>query len=402
MDLNNGYDHSEKKILVIEDNKLNRMLIEKYLLSGGYRNVNYAEDGEQGLEQIYLIQPDIIILDLMMPKIDGFEVCRTMRQKKHLEDIPILVLTGLDTSSDRSRAYDVGATDVVSKPISGPELLARVKIHLDNQALLQDLQTFYERLADELVVVKRLQNDLLPSEKKFTRLKEKYGINISSHFRPSHEIGGDFWTIIPIDKHKLGLFMCDLTGHGVVAAVNTFRVHTLLNILRQDGDLSPSNLFYTLNQELNRLLAVGQFAAAFYGVIDTKKHEMTYVSAAWEQAMIFDPETRDTTMLEGRGLPLGIMKNAEHTETTVALPQNAVIMSYSDALVEQQYGSGETISTDQLTQFIQSANDLNLSITDYILDCLSEMGLTHFEDDLTIVTLQIDNQDKSNKPEAGD
>ena len=395
MHLNNGYDHSEKKILVIEDNKLNRMLIEKYLLSGGYQNVNYAEDGEQGLEQIYLIKPDIIILDLMMPKIDGFEVCRTMRQNKALEDIPILVLTGLDTSSDRSRAYDVGATDVVSKPISGPELLARVKIHLDNQALLQDLQTFYERLADELVVVKRLQNDLLPSAKKFTKIRDKYNIDISSHFRPSHEIGGDFWTILPVDKHKVGLFMCDLTGHGVVAAVNTFRVHTLLNVLRQDGDLSPANLFYTLNQELNRLLAVGQFAAAFYAVIDIKTREMTYVSAAWEQSLIYDPAEQRCHFLEGRGLPLGIMKNAEHTETTVKIPKNGLLLSYSDALIEQQFAEGDSLSLNQLTKFVKSGYNSHGAITDYILDSLSELGLTHFDDDLTMVAIQIDSD--SNK-----
>ena len=127
------------RILVVDDNRVNRHLLVAVLQRGGFPNVGTAEDGIDALAKIEEGAPDLILLDLMMPRMDGFEVCRQVRANPAWRDLPILVQSSLSGSEDRKHAFSAGATDFVTKPINATELLSRVRIHLENQALLRDL-----------------------------------------------------------------------------------------------------------------------------------------------------------------------------------------------------------------------------------------------------------------------
>ena len=117
------------RILIADDNAQNVELLEAYLAAGDW-DVRTAADGEETLNLVREWQPDVILLDIMMPKISGFEVCKRLRADPKTRDIAVLMVTGLDQPSDIEKAVDAGTDDFVTKPIKKPELLLRVRAML--------------------------------------------------------------------------------------------------------------------------------------------------------------------------------------------------------------------------------------------------------------------------------
>ena len=127
------------RILIVDDQKMVRELLKIYLTSGGYENLLFAADGDEALEKIANEDPDLVVLDLQMPRMSGLEVCRTLRADPKHELLPVLVQTAADSAEDRKEIFNAGATDMVGKPINDAELRARVGIHLQNRHMLGQL-----------------------------------------------------------------------------------------------------------------------------------------------------------------------------------------------------------------------------------------------------------------------
>jgi len=126
------------RILIADDNPQGVELLEAYLAGGDYE-IRTAADGEETLRQVRQWQPDLILLDIMMPKISGFEVCKQLRADPATHDIAVLMITALDQPSDIERAVEAGTDDFVSKPINKSELLLRVRSLLRSRQNKRDL-----------------------------------------------------------------------------------------------------------------------------------------------------------------------------------------------------------------------------------------------------------------------
>jgi sigma-B regulation protein RsbU (phosphoserine phosphatase) len=145
-------------ILVVDDTEFNRTLITAMLHQAGFRRIEHAVDGIDALKKIGDELPDLVILDIVMPGLDGFEVCRHLRADPRFSDLPVLVQTALSNTEDRNKAFQLGTTDLITKPIDRNELLARVRIHLENRVLIQDLQLYRARLESELGMAREMYN----------------------------------------------------------------------------------------------------------------------------------------------------------------------------------------------------------------------------------------------------
>lgn len=135
-----GKREERQKILIVDDNVANVELLEAYLTSSDY-DVVKAYDGEEGLDMVYAETPDIILLDIMMPKIDGYEVCRRLKEDEKTRLIPIVMITALTELEDKIKGLDVGADDFLSKPFNRLELMARVRSLLRIKSLHDDLDS---------------------------------------------------------------------------------------------------------------------------------------------------------------------------------------------------------------------------------------------------------------------
>ncbi|HCS52549.1 response regulator [Rubinisphaera sp.] len=130
-------ENKPNRILIADDNPQNRELIEAYLAGGDYE-IAMAEDGQDTIRQVEAFNPDLLLLDIMMPKMSGFEVCQQLKKDEKTADIPVLVITALRDSADIEKAVEAGADDFLSKPIHRLELMTRVRSllrvrHLTNE-----------------------------------------------------------------------------------------------------------------------------------------------------------------------------------------------------------------------------------------------------------------------------
>ncbi|HBN49258.1 MAG TPA: transcriptional regulator, partial [Thalassospira sp.] len=206
-------------ILIADDTMISREIIASYLRSDGFTNLVFAKDGEDALAQAQKHNPDLIILDIIMPKMDGYEVCKTLRADPLFAETPIIAQTALEENEGRTRIFEDGATDLILKPLNKAEMIARTRIHLENRLLVKQLQAYQERTQSELEMARDMQEMLIPKAEQYRGTGLEYGMTISASFQMSSELGGDMWGLAPIDDDRLGVYIVDFAGHGLGAAL---------------------------------------------------------------------------------------------------------------------------------------------------------------------------------------
>ena len=324
---------SEASVLIVEDNPFNRRMLEALINTLGIGRVDTASDGVAGLAAIDRHRPDLVLLDVMMPHMDGLEMCRRLRADHALSDLPVLFITALGDPKSRAACFAAGGNDVVSKPIETEEVLARVRVHLQNALLMSSLNAYRNRVREELETARIAQETLVPTEGQLAAIRGRTGLAIQGVVESSSELGGDFWTLYEAGPRQLGVLAADFSGHGLAAAFNVFRLHVLLSRLPRRPP-PPGQLLAELNRELKTLLKPGQFAALFAGLIDLEHDTLTYAGAATPAPVLI--EDGHPRFLAVEGPPLGAFADAEFDEASVAFPPGSALLVYSDALIESQ------------------------------------------------------------------
>jgi len=322
------------RILVVDDTDFNRTLIGALLNEAGFHRLCYAVNGVEALAMIADDKPDLVILDIMMPQMDGFEVLRRLRADKTTADLPVLVQTALSGTEDRNRAFAAGTTDLVSKPLDRAELLARVKIHLENRVLIRDLQTFRHRVESELDMARSMYDHLLPGASALARLKKASGLAILSHTLLSSELGGDIWGVHALPGGRIGVYLLDMAGRGVLAALNAFRMHTLIHEMIETAGDDPAGFLSLLNSRAVELLARGDHAAMVYGVVDCTANTFCYAVGAAANPMMLKGDGTVEQAGDLVGLPLGVSADATYERACMPFVRGDALMLYSNAVLD--------------------------------------------------------------------
>ena len=339
-------------ILIADDQTLNLNIISAYLRKIGFTNLDVATDGDMALEKVRANRPDLLILDIMMPRTDGYSVCRTLRADPEFADLPILVQTALKDVHDRVEIFRAGATDLIVKPVNRLELIARAGVHLERRLLIRSLRQTGERIERELQAARDMQNELLPTlEQEGVMLAR--GLDVASMYTTSSELGGDFWGMIDTEDGKPGFYVADFAGHGVMAALNTVRLHTLIKQLPPVPP-DPAMFLRLLNDALARLLPIGQFATATCVFFDPAEGTLSYASAGSTAPLLHLPDGA-WQLLDSAGVPLGIMRGAAYTTRTQPFPPDALLFLYSDGFAESPLDTGERLGEDGICTLADDA-----------------------------------------------
>lgn len=371
------------RVLVVEDTEASRRLIGAFLAAAGVREVAFACDGIEGLEKAESFNPDLIILDIMMPRMDGFEVCRRLRADPRHRRLPILVQTALGSPEERTSVFRAGATDLVTKPIHGPELIARVQVHLENRLLMRSHEIYRQRVEHELEMARDMQAALMPGPDHIRDVAEKHNLLLHAHFEPSSELGGDYWGVKDIGGGRVAIFTVDFAGHGVTAAMNTFRLHTLMRQITPD--IAPPGAYLSaLNDRLVDLLAIDQYCTILFGVLDSNKDLFTYAAAASPQPV--HGTTTSAVMIDSSGVPAGIARGIAYEERQIPFPPGSFLFLYSDALTETEDGDGQCLTDDQVCNLAMAAAGMGDQAMEHILTQFRR-GRPVVGDDLTLVWL---------------
>lgn len=373
-----GTEFANCSVLVVEDNAINRHLVSAMLGVMGIGRVEIAGDGLDGLEQIKTFAPDIVILDIMMPRMDGYEFLRHLRADPAHGDIPVLVVTALGEKNERAEAFDAGASDYVVKPIDQREFMARVSVHLRTRLLIGRLRRYQERLGRDLAAAQSMQEGLLPSPAEIAGIEASYGVRMSAVFRSSSELGGDLWGIIPIDAGRFGVYLVDFSGHGIAAAINTFRLHVMMEKkLEVAGE--PGAMLGRVNQALLKVLQRGQFATMTYAVFDVVRQVVTFAAASAPAPAYRRPDGM-TTLLPINCHPLGFIPDVSYINVEIPFAPGAGLLLYSDGLTEAVDAEGHFLGEETARRIGEATSGDLVSEIDVLL----ARGCA-FDDDLSAV-----------------
>lgn len=372
------------RILIVDDLESSRRLIGTVLESAGFTNLDFAADGEAALARM-ACKPDMVVLDIVMPGPDGFEVCERIRSE-FSPDVPVLMQTGMQEDDYRLRAFRAGASDIVSKPIDAGELVSRVRLHLERRRLMSSLQVYRQRMEEDLRVAQAMQHSLLMSAEQVDAIAGPRGARLSTFYQASNTLGGDLWQVFAVDETRFGIFMVDLSGHGVSAAINAFRVHMLVTGMTALAD-RPGVWMQALNRALVDMLPVEQFATGFYGLVDRAAGTLTYASAATPPPLHFRADG-SWSALDGSGVLLGCNAAADYPVRTCPLGAGDRVFLYSDALYENFRDPEASLETPDLAAHVQAALQSRDDFQAALLSRVFGPDQAHPHDDLTWVMLE--------------
>ena len=324
-------DLSTCSVLIMEDNLSNQTVLSRLLNVMGITQIEVAGDGVEGIKKLETFTPDLIILDIAMPRMNGYEVLHQLKVDSKTRNIPVLIQTAVDSRETREKTFSSGATDFITKPVNPLEFFARVRVHLENHLLIQHLESQLAQIEEELLAAQKMQVGLLPTRNRLNKALDKYSLEMAQYFSPSSVLGGDFWQMFPISENELGIYICDFSGHGVAAALNTFRLHALISQYDKK-ELNPAQFLKFLNLQLNDLLPRGQFATLFVGIFDIKKQELRYAGAGAPNPLMISRGRE--LVLHTEGVPLGISSKPKYKNYKIKLHSGDTLLLYSDALTE--------------------------------------------------------------------
>lgn len=390
-------------ILVVDDTPANLQVLAGMLKDRGYR-VRPAPSGKLALVAARRDPPDLILLDINMPEMDGYEVCEHLKADDALKGIPVIFISALTEPLDKVKAFAIGGVDYLTKPFQMEELHARVETHLKLRSLQVELERANARLA---TVNGRMSRDL----KAAAKIQEKYlphgvprvpGAEFSWVYRPCDELAGDGLNIIPLGAGKVGLYILDVSGHGVGSALLSVTLSRLLSppsepssILIRYGDIwdqfditPPAEVAARLNR-LFPFDSSEQFATLVYGILDTATGEFRYASAG-HPGPVHLPSGADPVVLEGRGSPIGLADDA-YEERSVRLGRGDRLFLYSDGVPEASDPAGEQFGDARLLKAIVQGRSepLRESVATLMREIARWNGSEKLHDDLSILAVEV-------------
>ncbi|WP_071460509.1 SpoIIE family protein phosphatase [Bacillus massilinigeriensis] len=329
-------------ILIVDDNKVNLFVIEKILKRAGYldyTSFTSAIDMFEHLEREKEITADVILMDIMMPELDGIEACKKLQLNSKWKDIPVIFVTALEDSSKVAEALEVGGMDYIMKPIDKTELIARLRVALRLKAEKDWHKEQEERIRTELDLSMQVQTSLL-SEPIINK-----DIFMKASYLPANKLAGDMYHWHRIDEHRYAAVLLDMMGHGISASlVCMYIASALRDAIR--GCPAPEYVVGELNRCMNALNMRNQeipyYFTGIYIVIDTKEKAVQYVNAGhpFGFALI---DKKELVELSERTCAVGFFDQIEIHTNTIEYNDSIQLLLLTDGVEEtaEKYGLNE-------------------------------------------------------------
>jgi phosphoserine phosphatase RsbU/P len=376
-----------KTVLLVDDEPANIQIVNA-ILKDIYKT-RIATSGLKALELASQVPaPDLILLDVTMPAMDGYEVCSRLKSADHTRDIPVIFLTGQTEIDDETKGFEVGAVDYIHKPFSPAVVQARVRTHLALRGIREELERQLQTIQGEMDTAREIQLSILPRE-----IPTIKGLDIAARYIPMTSVAGDFYDFLPIDEKRIGILVADVSGHGMPAAL----ISSMLKIAL-DGQAAcatdPARVLAGLNHALCGKFK-GHFVTAAYVVVDTERQSLLYAGAGHPPLVIMDQSARQARHFTENGLFLGFFPQATYTAVEIPFKAGDWGVLYTDGIVEMTDPSEEQFGLDRLKQFLQDHHDLSPGqFVDALLEELSRWSCRASswdpDDDVTLLAFHFE------------
>jgi sigma-B regulation protein RsbU (phosphoserine phosphatase) len=375
----------QESILLVDDNPANLQMLFQTLGTLGCKLL-IARNGEGALAIAHKALPDLILLDIMMPGIDGFEVCRRLKADAATQKIPVIFLSALDETADKVRGLQLGAVDYVSKPFQPEEVIARVNTHLTIQRLNREVQHQRDQLEHELKVVSQLQRNLLPE-----RLPAIEGLKMAVHYETSRYAGGDYYDIVALANGRWGFLMADAEGHSAPAAVMMAMTCALFRSCSTCEEEAKQMLSF-INENLCKVNKES-FVTAIYADYDPRSRTFRISRAGHPMPIVYRSAERKAMGVSCPGVfAMGVEPFPPVPVTEITLEPGDLLLLYTDGVTELFDEAGEPYGEKRLLEQFQAvAADDPERILKEINDNLARFAGDHpVDDDQTMLVIAVE------------
>ena len=413
------------EILLVDPTHSNLEVLVECFSAYGFE-LTVAHDGDIAMERCVLSPPDLILLDVMIPGKGGFEVCRRLKENETTKDIPVIFMKDHTDNLSTVKGFSVGAVDYINKPLQLEEVLARVTAHLKIRNLQGQLEDTISTLQQEVAERKRAEKAahaaMLHTQQANDRMRRDLeaaarvqqsllpeivpnipGVSFGWIYRPCTELGGDSLNVFPLSDHEVGMYVLDVTGHGVPASLLSV---TLSRVLIPRSDLSclftnedrvtggktlvsPAEVATRLNHMFPMSKGDNQYFTLLYGIFNTHEKTFRYVCAGHPAPILFT-KGQEATVCEARSLPIGLFEDEQYEECTLQLEIGSRLYLYSDGVLEAMDPQREIFGETRLKSVIESNQTMSLQESvdsiGTIVSNWTTIGQVH--DDLSILALE--------------
>ena len=377
---------SQGDILVVDDTPANLRLLTRILQERNYQ-VRPVPDGSLALSAAQAKPPDLILLDIRMPEMDGFEVCAKLKSDPRSQDIPIIFISALDAVEDKVRAFSVGGVDYITKPFQSEEVIARVENHLNLRRLQAQLEIANAKMAAELALAGEVQSSFMPKE--YPQLK---GWQLSVKMRSAHETTGDFFDVIALPRGYTGILMADVEGKGVAAALYMALCWSLLRTYAWDFPRHPEMTLTSINQRLVEDTSARQHVSVFYGILDPESGGFVYCNAGLSPPLLVNSARGEVVRrLEHTGKSLGISEEELWWQNDFEIDPGETLVICTNGIPGAQNLVGDYYEVKGLAASARSHPGLNAdSFVDVLFDDLQAfmVGMPQVDDQTMAVLIR--------------
>ena len=376
----------KQTVLVVDDAPANIQVVNS-ILRDTYK-IRIATSGAKALELVKAgPQPDLILLDVMMPGMDGYEVCSRLKSDPGTKDIPVIFLTAQTETSDETRGFDVGAVDYIHKPFSPAVVQARVQTHLVLRGIREQLAQQLFAIQKELETAREIQHSILPSE-----IPKITGLDIAARYIPMTAVAGDFYDFIIVDDAHIGILVADVSGHGMPAAL----IASMLKIAlaaQAPKVADPAAVLLGLN-----LALCGKFqhhyVTAAYVYLDMEEHMLKYAGAGHPPILYCASPTEGVKDLLENGMFLGRFDFATFSTIEMPISRGAWCLMYTDGIPETANPQEVQFGDERFRTFLGEQQWASADLlADGLLVELSKWSSRtpdeDLEDDITMVAVRI-------------
>jgi sigma-B regulation protein RsbU (phosphoserine phosphatase) len=377
----------EKKTLLLVDDTPANIQVVNSILTGTYK-IRIATNGAKALELANVIpSPDLVLLDVMMPEMDGYEVCTRLKMAAGTRDIPVIFLTGQTEIEDETRGFEVGAVDYIHKPFSPAVVQARVRTHLLLRGIREQLARQLLAIQKELETARQIQLSILPAE-----VPKMECLDIAARYVPMSSVAGDFYDFIIVDEKHLGILVADVSGHGMPAAL----IASMLKIAlaaQVTHAADPAQLLLGLNEALCGKFQ-HHFVTAAYLFVDMLKHTLSYAGAGHPPLLLWGRSSERVRAVLENGLFLGKFPQATYSSVELPLRAGDWGLLYTDGIPETTNHSQIEFGAERFKEFLETQQSTSVDhFADRLLEELSQWRARDSDDDLdddiTFVTIHM-------------
>ena len=351
---------TKPKILIVDDEPFNVDYIEQELEDAEYETLS-AVNGQEALNKVQSEAPDLVLLDIMMPLMDGFEVLSRLKANSETREIPVIVISASNDLKSVVRGIKLGAEDYLPKPFEPVLLNARISSSLEKKQL-RDLQKLYlKSLERELDIGREIQLGFLPP-----KLPDVKGWEIAAYFKSAREVAGDYYDAFILPDGNLTCVIGDVCGKGVGAALYMSLFRSLIRAT------SKTDYFYNkpgatgLNnaQRLQHVISftnnyvaethghTSMFSTVFICIINLKDDKLTYINGGNEPALLVG-NNGDTTLLWPTGPIVGVIPDAEFFAKEMVMGENDLLLAYTDGITDALNTNEDAFGRERLVDLIK-------------------------------------------------